>query len=65
MVGARFVWPSVKLFADYIRTEGYPLPNFISGDSIRNDRSEIVRYRTRSDRSTRSDVFLIGANLAF
>ena len=66
MVGAAwFARPGVKLFAEYIRTEGFAPLNFISGGNIRNDRGEIVHDRTHSDRSAHSDVFLLGVNLAF
>ena len=62
---AWFARPSVKLFAEYIRTEGYAPLNFISGGSIRDESGDIVHDRTHSDRSAHSDVFLFGANLAF
>ena len=60
-----FVRPSAKLFAEFIRINGYAPLNFISGGSIRDDRGEVIPNRTHSDRSAHSDVFLIGANLAF
>ena len=62
---AWFARPSAKLFAEYIRVNGYAPLNFISGGSIRDDRGEILLDRTHSDRSARSDVFLIGVNLGF
>ena len=62
---AWFARPSVKLFAEYIRTEGYVPLNFISGGSIRNERGDIVHDRTHSDQSAHSDVIMFGANLAF
>ena len=66
VVGAAwFPRPSVKLFAEYIRTEGYVPLNFISGGSIRNDAGDIVPDRTHSDRSAHSNVLMFGANLAF
>ena len=66
VVGAAwFAYPSVKLFAEYIRTQGYAPLNFISGGSVRDARGEIVPDRTHSDRSAHSDVFMFGANMAF
>ena len=66
VVGAAwFARPSAKLFAEYVRINGYAPLNFISGGSIRDDRGEVIPDRTHSDRSAHSDVFLIGANLAF
>lgn len=62
---AWFPRPSVKLFAEYIRTEGYVPFNFISGGSIRNDDGDIVPDRTHSDRSAHSNVIMLGVNLAF
>lgn len=55
----------MKLFAEYIRTEGYVPFNFISGGSIRNDDGDIVPDRTHSDRSAHSNVIMLGVNLAF
>ena len=57
--------PGAKLFAEYVRIDGYAPLNFISGGSIRDDRGDVIPDRTHSDRSARSDVFLVGANLAF
>ena len=66
MAGAAwFTRPSVKLFAEYIRTEGHAPLNFICGGSIRDDMGEIVPDRAHSDRSAHSDVFPVGANLSF
>ena len=66
VVGAAwFARPSVKLFAEYVRTAGFAPLDFISGGNIRNDRGDIVHDRTNSDRSAHSDVFLVGVNLAF
>ncbi len=62
---AWFVEPSVKLFAEYIRVAGYTPLNFISGGSIRDMTGEIDNSRTHSDRAARSDVLLVGANVAF
>ena len=61
---AWFVEPSVKLFAEVVRTAGYAPLNFISGGSIRNGQ-EVDNTRTHSDRSARSNVLLVGANVAF
>ena len=63
--GAWFVRPSAKLFAEYIRVNGYAPLNFISGGSVRDENGEIVHHRTHSDRSARTDIFLVGLNLAF
>ena len=62
---AWFARPSVKLFAEYIRTEGYAPLNFISGGNIRDESGEIIPNRTHSDRSAHSNVLMLGANLAF
>ena len=66
VVGASwFVEPSVKLFADYIRVEGFAPLNFISGGSIRDEDGNVLADRTISDAATRSNVFLLGINAAF
>lgn len=62
---AWFARPSAKLFAEYIRTEGYTPLNFISGGSVRDERGEVIPDRTHSDRTAHSDVFMVGVNLAF
>ena len=62
---AWFVEPSVKLFAEYVRTAGYTPLNFISGGSVRDAAGDIDNSRTHSDRAARSDVLLVGANIAF
>ena len=62
---AWFVRPSAKLFAEYVRIDGYAPLNFISGGNIRNEEGEVIPDHTHSDRSAHSNVFLIGANLAF
>ena len=62
---AWFARPSAKLFAEYVRIDGYTPLNFISGGSILDERGETIPDRTHSDRSARADVFLIGATLAF
>ncbi|MCY4559340.1 MAG: hypothetical protein OXF79_23765, partial [Chloroflexi bacterium] len=62
---AWFVRPNAKLFAEYIHVEGYTPLNFLSGGSVRDDRGEVVPDQTHSDRSARSDVLIIGANVAF
>ena len=66
VVGAAwFVRPSVKLFAEYVRVEGFAPLNFISGGSIRDEDGNVLPDRTISDAGTRSDVFLAGVNVAF
>ena len=62
---AWFALPSVKLFAEYIRVDGFAPLNFISGGSIRDESGNIMPDRTISDASARSDVLLVGANVAF
>ena len=62
---AWFVEPSVKLFAEYVGVAGYTPLNFISGGSVRDMTGEIDNSRTHSDRAARSDVLLVGANVAF
>ncbi|MDE0410465.1 MAG: hypothetical protein OXN81_21680, partial [Alphaproteobacteria bacterium] len=61
---AWFVEPSVKLFAEVVRTAGYAPLNFISGGSVRNGQG-VDNTRTHSDRSARANVLLVGANVAF
>lgn len=62
---AWFARPNAKLFAEYIHVEGFAPLNFLSGGSVRDDRGEVVPDQTHSDGSARSDVFLIGVNVAF
>ena len=63
--GAWFARPGAKLFAEYIRVNGYAPLNFISGGSVRNEDGEIMHHRTHSDRSARSDIIMVGVNVAF
>ena len=66
VVGAAwFARPNAKLFAEYIHVEGFTPLNFLSGGSVRDDRGEVVPDQTHSDSSARSDVFMIGVNVAF
>ena len=60
---AWFVRPSVKLFSEYIHTEGYAPLNFISGGHTEG--GDVVNNRSHSDRSAQSDILMIGANMAF
>ena len=62
---AWFARPNAKLFAEYIHTEGYVPLSFISGGSVRDERGEVIPDQTHSDRSARSDVFMVGVNVAF
>ena len=62
---AWFARPNAKLFAEYIHTKGYAPLNFISGGSVRDERGEVVPDQTHSDRSARSDVVMVGVNVAF
>ena len=66
IVGAAwFVRPSVKLFAEYVRVDGFAPLNFLSGGSIKDEDGNVLPDRTISDAGARSDVFLVGVNLAF
>ena len=66
VVGAAwFARPSVKLFAEYVRVEGFAPLNFMSGGSVRDEDGNVIPDRTISDASARSDVFLVGVNTAF
>ncbi|MCY4453424.1 MAG: hypothetical protein OXC01_15895 [Immundisolibacterales bacterium] len=62
---AWFPRPSAKLFAEYVRVDGFAPLNFISGGSVRSEQGEVIPNRTHSDRAARSNVFLVGVNLAF
>ena len=66
---AWFVEPSVKLFAEAVRTAGYVPLNFISGGSVMAVDTEGARTvdntRAHSDRGARSNILLVGANVAF
>ena len=63
--GAWFVRPGAKLFAEYIRVNGYAPLNFISGGSIRDENGMVIHDRTHSDSSARSDIIMVGVNVAF
>ena len=63
--GAWFVRPGAKLFAEYIRVNGYAPLNFISGGSIRDENGVVLPDRTHSDSSARSDIVMAGVNVAF
>ena len=66
VVGAAwFAWPSVKLFAEYVRVDGFVPLNFMSGGSVMDEDDNVMPDRTISDASARSDVFLVGVNAAF
>ena len=60
-----FVRPGAKLFAEYIRVDGFAPLNFISGGSVRDDLGEVIPDATISDSAARSDVVLVGVNVAF
>ncbi len=62
---AWFALPSVKLFAEYIRVDGFAPLNFMSGGSIKDENGNVMPNRTISDASARSDVFMLGVNAAF
>ena len=55
----------MKLFAEYVRANGFAPLNFISGGNIRDEEGAVIPHRTHSDRSARSQVFLAGVNVAF
>ena len=63
--GAWFVRSSVKLFAEYIRVDGYAPLNFISGGSERDESGMVIHDRTHSDSSAHSDIMMVGVNAAF
>ncbi|MDD9984332.1 MAG: hypothetical protein OXU81_23720 [Gammaproteobacteria bacterium] len=63
--GAWFVRPNAKLFAEYIRVNGYAPLNFISGGSVRDENGRVLPDRTHSDRSARTDIIMVGVNVAF
>ena len=62
---AWFVRPSAKLFAEYIRVDGYAPLNFISGGSVRDEMGEVMPDRSHSDRFAHTDVVMVGVNVAF
>ena len=62
---AWFVRSSAKLFAEYVRVNGFAPLNFISGGSVRDDAGQVIPHRTISDRSARSDIIMVGVNVAF
>jgi hypothetical protein len=55
---AGFITPSVKLFGEYIRVEGFAPLNFISGGNL-------PAGETHSDDSVHTDVVMFGVNAAF
>ena len=62
---AWFALPSVKLFAEYIRVDGFAPLNFMSGGSVKDESGNVMPDRAISDASARSDIFMVGANAAF
>ena len=62
---AWFQQPNVKLFAEFIRVNGFAPLNFISGGSIKDQDGNVIPDRTISDSTTRSNIFLLGVNAAF
>ena len=62
---AWFIQPNVKLFSEYIHTEGYAPLNFISGGHTEVVSDGAINDRSHSDRSAQSDILMIGANIAF
>lgn len=55
---ASFLTPSAKVFGEFIHTRGYAPLNYLSGGNLGDG-------VTHSDRDAYSDIFLIGANIAF
>ena len=55
---AGYISPSVKLFGEYIRTQGYAPLNFLSGGNL-------GAGQTHSDADAHSDVLMLGVNAAF
>lgn len=62
---AGYLSPSVKLFGEVIRTEGYVPLNFISGGSVRDQFGVVDHTQTHSDDSASSSILMLGANVAF
>ena len=62
---AWFPRPNAKLFAEYIRVDGFAPLDFISGGNIEDEEGEPIPDATQSDRSARTDVLLAELNLAF
>ena len=64
---AWFIQPNVKLFSEYIHTEGYAPLNFISGGhtEVVDTMAKVINDRSHSDSSAQSDILMIGANIAF
>ncbi|MCY4383787.1 MAG: hypothetical protein OXE44_11625 [Nitrospinae bacterium] len=60
-----FLRPSVKVFAEYIKIDGYTPLNFISGGNIKDENGEVLPDRTHSDATARSEVFMVGVTAAF
>ena len=56
---ASFLSPSVKLFGEYVHTDGYAPLNFISGGNLDDPAA------THSDSNAKSDILMFGANVAF
>jgi hypothetical protein len=54
-----YVKPSVKLFAEIVRTQGYVPLNKISGDDV-DAAGKTILGTTHSDKGARSTVFLLG-----
>jgi len=55
---AGFVTSNVKLFGEFIRTDGYAPLNFISGGNL-------APNETHSNNSANSKIIMLGANVAF
>ena len=55
----------MKLFAEYVQVHGFSPLNFISGGNIRDEEGAVIPHRTHSDRSARSDVFLVWVKVVF
>ncbi|MGH1471432.1 MAG: hypothetical protein ACRBCS_09575 [Cellvibrionaceae bacterium] len=55
---AGFISKNVKLFGEFIRTDGYAPLNFISGGNL-------APNETHSDNGAKSKIIMVGANVAF
>ena len=62
---AWYARPSAKLFMEYIRVNGFAPLNFVSGGSVRDEMGAVIPDRTISDASARSDIIMLGVNVAF
>ncbi len=62
---AMFLTPSVKLFGEVVRAEGYVPLNFVSGGSIRDGFGNIDNTQTHSNADANTNAVVFGINAAF